>query len=309
MLTVSAMKTDGESCSLPTPVYIELCRDEGVPADSLRLISNIRIEDDLAEIYISDGDEEIFCGVVDEQIYKSYEEERTEIVARSMAALILDNEACPGNFVNPSTRVLFDRYMLPFGIEEFVGEDKALQGKFDVSKGMSCWQVAESFGKSLFGTKPWVQGKKIVFSKREQKEEIVFSNLGDGIPFTGFEQRKLRCKLISKIRAKTGTSREYDTVVVNHEAVNSGVVRERYLNASDLSGEYLSTAFGAVKKSVQSFCVLSLKCPVQVVNSLGAQAKVETEHGNYENYTVKSLRYVLGDSGEYTRVTLCRKEN
>ncbi len=309
MLTLSALSADGKNCSLPTPVYIELCRDEGVPADSLRLIVGSRIEDELSEIYISDEGEEIFCGVVDEQIFISYETERTEIVARSMAALLLDNEAYPANFVNPGTRVLFDRYMLPYGIEGFVGADKSLQGKFDVLKGMSCWQVAESFGKSLFGTTPWVKGKKIVFSKREQGAQVVFSNFGEGIPFTGFEHKKLRCKLLSKIRAKTGTSREYDTVVSNPEAVNCGVVRERYLNASQFSGEYLSTAFDAINKSVQNSCVLSLKCPVQMVNSLGAQAKVETAHGDYENFRVKSLRYVLGDSGEYTRVTLCRKEN
>ncbi len=309
MLKLTALCASGERCSLPTPEYIELCRDEDAPADSLRVTFAQNIKEELAEIYITDGDEEIFCGVVDEQTFISYEGEQTEIVARSMAAVLLDNEAYPQNFVNPCAQVLFERYMMPYGIEGFVGEDKSLQGKFDVLKGMSCWQVAEVFGKGTFGAKPSVEGKKIVFSKNHGKEQVVFSNHGQGIPFTRFEHSKLRCKLLSKVRAKTQTSGGYDTVVTNSAAVSSGVVRERYLNASLLSGDTLSKAFHAIEKSLQNSQVITLKCPAQIANLLSAEAKVESAYGVYENFRVTSLRYVLSDSGEYTRVTLCRKEN
>ncbi len=309
MLTISALCSDGEMHSLPSAVYVELCRDEDVPADSLRLIFSQRIEEELAEIYIADDGEEIFCGVVDEQIFIAYEAERTEITARSMAAVLLDNEACPHNFVNPCTAVLFERYMAPWGIEDFLGEDKAFQGKFDVAKGISCWQVAEAFGKRVYGKKPVMRSRKIVFSEDREREQVVFSNQGNGIPFEGLEHSRLRCKLLSKVRAKTENSGEYDTVVANPEAVSKGIKRERYLDVSTLSGDTLSKAFEAVERSLHSSEVVTLRCPVQLAALLSAQARILSSYGEYENYRVSSLRYVMSDSGEYTRVTLCRKEN
>ncbi|MBQ4569591.1 MAG: hypothetical protein IJA62_06030 [Ruminococcus sp.] len=309
MLTIAALSADGETLSLPSAVYIELCRDEEVPADSLRIIFPQRIEQELAELCLSYDGEEIFCGVVDEQIFIAYEAEKTEVIARSMAALLLDNEACPHNFVNPCTEVVFERYMAPCGIEGFVGEDVAFQGKFDVVKGSSCWQVAEAFGKKVYGKKPRVRSRKLVFSEPEERALAVFSNLGDGIPFERLEHSRLRCKLISTVRAKTQTAGQYDTAVANPEAIAKGIRRERYLDASDLSGDTLSKAFEAVKSAQQSSEVLTLRCSVQLAPLLGAQARVISSHGEYENYRVSSLRYVMSDGKEYTRVTLCRKES
>ncbi len=309
MLTISALCADGERLSLPTAVYIELCRDEDVPADSLRIVFPQRIEEELAEIYITDDGDEIFCGPVDEQTFLSYNTEKTEVVARSMAAVLLDNEACPHNFVNLCTAVLFDRYIAPCGMADFVGKDRVLKGKFDVTNGTSCWQVAEAFGKRVFGKKPVIQGKTMVFSDSGEKARIFFSNEGEGIPFTGFEHSKLRCKLISKVRAKTEDFGTYTTVVENPAAVNSAVMRERYLDASSLSGETLSKAFEAVRRSLQSFEVITLKCPAQLAGILGAEARIKGNYGIYEDLRVRSLRYVMDNSTEYTRVTLCRKEN
>lgn len=309
MLTFFALNAKGERCSLPAPLSFEISEDSNAPADSLVGMFPDEIKDDLAEIYITDGRNEVFSGIVDEQIVSFGESVRTRVYARSMAALLLDNEAKPRNLFCPSARVIFALYIGPLGFESFLGDDRCVQGNFDVAKGMSCWQVAEKFGMKVFGRVPRVKGRSIVFEKEDDLPEIVFSDTGEGIAFTSVEHNRLRCRIISKVKAKTDTSADYSVEISNSEAVSGGVIRERYINASAFSKTPLSKAYEILKNSTRNCQKITLVCPACITNVLGKDAKVICSGNLYEGYFVKSVRYSFSAGTEKTRITLCRKES
>ncbi len=66
--------------------------------------------------------EVVFFGPVDElQRRFSSEGCMLEIVARSMAALLLENEAIPQTYAYPSLPLLFERHGKPYGFTEWEG--------------------------------------------------------------------------------------------------------------------------------------------------------------------------------------------
>lgn len=308
MLTFFALYANGERCALSAPCSFELSQDSLVPADSLYAVFPCEIADELAEIYVTEGKEEIFRGIVDEQIVTFGEEVQTKVIARSMAALLLDNEAKPRNLFCPSAKVIFSLYMEPLGLEKFLGADRCVQGNFDVRKGMSCWQAVENFGIKAFGKAPRIEGATAVFSN-EEGAEVVFSDNGEGIPFTSFAHNRLRCRIISKVRAKTETPGDYRVEITNHQAVNSGIIRERYLDATSLSATPLSKAYEVLENSKRNSQEITLVCPCRVTGVLCLPAKVKCSEKLYEGFFVKSLRYSFSAGTEKTRLTLCRKEN
>lgn len=309
MLTVTAIGAKGETCSLPAPLSLEIAQDRDTPADSLRIVFPEKVSEELAEVTVTDGGKVLFTGIVDEQILTLADSTRTEIIARSMAALLLDNMAVPRNFVNPCTQVLFNLYMKPYGMESYVGENRVLQGSFNVSKGMSCWQVLEAFAKEVYGTSPRVEGRTVNFEKEQNQEDILFSNSVQGVTYSQLEYNRLRCKLISKVRAKTQTEGDYTTVVSSADALSRGIQRERYIDASRLSATPLSKAYEALENGALSSEEITLRCPLCLAGRLSAKGTVRTDTETLEGFYVKALRYTLSNSKEVTRVTLRRKEN
>ncbi len=310
MLTFEGINTKGERLSLPHPLSALLCRDTGTPADSLTAVFPCALADEIREIFVYKDSEEIFRGIADEQITSSGDDVKTKLVCRSMAALLIDNEAYSCTFRDVSASLVFNRYAKPLGFSHFTGEDRTLRGEFKVSKGESCWQVIENFCKNAFGTFPSVEGSVLnMQGLKATGEELMLSDKGMGTPYTSFEHSRLRHKLISRVRVKLSLGGEYSSFVVDKEAESSGVLRERYLNADELSGKTLAQADRLIESGKLKSEKLIISVPLCMTDVLGTGACVYDSTGEYKGFYVTGIRYSLSNDGESTKLTLMRKEN
>ena len=308
MLRCFLEDSQGTRHSLSTLKKLKLSCSEGVPAHSLRVVTDNLDDRVFTKVHLLEDDECVLSAMVDEQVLSVGENSRTELICRSTAALLLDNEARAANFVNPCTELIFKTYAQPFGFKEYIGEDVCLPGDFSVGNGVSCYQVLGEFAKGAYGKSIDVVGDKVCFEAEEEKDKLCFSNDSQGLPFADFTYSKFPCRRLSKIYVKTWSQGDYDTVVADEEAVDMGIVRERYIDATEVSDKSLADAHSAISDAVKSAEEISLATPARFMNILGAQASVRVGEKLYERFEVKSFVYTLNGEKEETRLTLCRKE-
>ena len=147
MLKYILTDTSGIVTGLSEPVSMNLVSSSDAPADSLRI--TFALSGDIPVVYsvrVQNGGDTVFFGYADEQ---------TETVcgsgvlltvkARSLAAVLLDNEACPQVYCLPTMEMLFQRHFRPLGFEGYTGGDRVCRGDLVISKGMSEWQVLSRF--------------------------------------------------------------------------------------------------------------------------------------------------------------------
>ena len=313
MLTFECVTAKGERLSLTSPSKVTICRDMGVPADSMDVTFPFAVDEEINTLRVLRGSEEIFLGIADEQIVVSDGGSvRTRFVCRSMAALLVDNEAYPSVFNDISASLVFDKFAKPLGFEKMIGEDRTLRGLFCVPKGTSCWQVVENFCKAVWGKVPFTEGMSVVMNRTDDMEGfVVFSDKYDenSVRYTAFEHNRLRCKLVSCVRVKFNMSEGYTALVEDKEAIVSGALRERFLNADVLSGKSLSDADRLIDNGRLRSEKITLMVPLCATEVLGKSAVVDdSTFGVYEGFYVEGVRYTFDDKGEKTRLTLGRKE-
>lgn len=215
---------DGSQMLLGRADYAELKREENVPADLLKLRFPLSVPwPELARICAYREDRLIFSGVVDEQNTRLAENGlQTELVCRSTAALLLDNEAEPAMLENPSWRVMVRRYAEPLGFTAAGGEAPAIKGSFAVLKGESCWAALARYAERFLGGRLGVaEENRLVYQKTYQTAVL------KGI--LSARQIYRPCKQISCVRVQDGTG-AYASVYRNPKAT---VSRERFFSRED----------------------------------------------------------------------------
>ncbi len=309
MVTVIGTKTDGSAYVLPTPLSLAICREEDTPADSLEVAFPSLVSEELTDITVTRDGECIFEGVVDEQHLCISNGTTTEIISRSKAALLLDNEAQPRTLCDPSAELMFRYYAKPVGFESFWGEDKHLQGEFKVQKGSSCYTALKDFCTKVYGKAPDVKGDTLIFEDNSQKQPLVLSNSAEGIPYTNLRLSTHRYKLISDVLAKTESGGGYSTAIGNSFAKDKRVQRVRYLNATLYSSTPLQDAYTAIASSNEGYATATVMCPICLVDALGKSLSIISEHlKSTDVFSVKEIKYTLSSEGESTRLTLRRRE-
>lgn len=305
MLSIIAYDIEGNRFELPTPVYMTLNRDENVPADDMALtFPFIESLPELDRITAKDGGETVFTGIIDEQMTISGGGGIfTKLVARSMAAVLLDNESKPVNYVNPSGSVIFSRHLAPCGIVACKGDDAVLKGPLNISKGCTHWQAFYSFCINALGKIPRIEADGTAdFSGLERNGEILFSNNG-GVSYSSIKENSRRCLVISRVFVKTSHKGDYDTVVQNGDGINRRIDRVRYLDAS--GAVPVTVADSMINNGRDSSYELVVVCPLRLLNIIGAKATVEDSClGRRENLYVSALSYSLKPGVQATSVTL-----
>lgn len=107
-----------------------------------------------------------------------------EIAARSMAALLLDNEAIPQTYAYPSLPLLFERHGKPYGFTEWEGEPSGFSVPFTITKGMSEWEVLSLFC-SRYLKVPLQGQRKKTGGARGKKGRISSSAVWERDSYTG----------------------------------------------------------------------------------------------------------------------------
>lgn len=310
MLSFVFADINGKETKVENPVSMKVDMEQGVPADSLEATFPLFICDELVSIRVFDESCVVFTGIVDEQLRMSdHNGEYLKVVARSMAATLLDNESVPISYRNPSVSVIESRHTKPFSVSISSDSDDTYFGTQTVLKGSTNWQAVEDFAKNTYGTVPRVNECGELNLKGIQNDKtVVFSNSGDGIAYSSFSENIKRCEEISKVKIKVTNSCGYNSIVENEDAVSRCIQRERYLNAvlTDTPAVY---AENMIKNGRAKSYVVTLCCPGQHLSVFGCDACVRgSVCADIDLLYVSSLRYSLSSGKDTTTVTLKRKE-
>ena len=300
---------------LPNPIKVEINCEMNVPADELNIVfpyaSSIPIfrkiyalPDDCDNFRLAVREKNVlFSGIVDEQVYRA-DADNEEIVfyCRSLAALLLDNECPPTNYVNPSLSIIFQKHIQPFGITVGSFPESIRGGVLNVPKGSSHYAAAEKFCREFLGTVPIIDHKGQFYCSPNTKSELILFDNKDGIPFININVCENRYKRISQIFVSQNNG--YDTSVSDEDAQSQGIVRVRFLNLSDSKTKSLSDADEILQKSrKESFSVI-LNCCGCLIDKIGCYAEVSAPWCRGKKFIVSAVNYKNDYKGEISKVKL-----
>lgn len=295
--------------TLANPIAFSMNMDEDIPADDIS-VSFVGCKDvsNAENIDVYNDDALIFTGIIDEiQRFAGKSEVVTRIVARSLAAALLDNESKPVSYSELSTSVLFMNHIRPYGIEKYIGEERTLFGSLNISKGTTNWQVAQNFCVQVYGSMPRVEPDGRICLNGLQNEKSVLFSVDNGIKYNSIKENTKPCKMITKVYSKLTEDGDYSAVTENPSATGN-VRRERYIDASNPYVP-LTLAESVIKNSARNSYVITLRCFGRLTDLLGAKAEIHDKVlGELKDLYVSSLFYSLSSYGEYTTVTLKRRE-
>lgn len=306
MLRVNFEDLDGNVLKNGELLSVVLNSENDVPADSIAV--TLPYDENIAlnanTIAASIGDNVVFRGVVDEVVSLCDEKQAImKLTARSPAGLLLDNEAEPVTYYCPSAEFVCGKHLKPFGIAAQDADNIPLINYFRIDKGMTHWQVLESFCKIHYGTTPRIDGNGRAFLKgKVRQESLIFGK--NGIDYVSVKESRKRCELISEVRVKTDIFGGYGSKVINNNPECKGICRVRYMNAAADTGG-LKTADKIIENSnKKSYCIMLL-CNGCVADVMGCRAAIYDERlGSIENLVVQKVQYSLGADGEFTALEL-----
>ncbi len=309
MLSIYITDNNGDKRLIDKVISVVLNSELDVPADDITITFpyDRRIIEDSDTITAYSGNKVVFTGKIDEIVNLcSSNQIVTKISARSLAGLLLDNEAEPVTYYCPAADFIFNHHLKQYGINDIDADGSPYVGLLKIDKGMTEWQVLESFCKYKYGTVPRVTGDgRALFRGCIGNQTVVF---GDG----GVDYRSLRenikpCELISEVRVKLDEYGSYSSRVYNENPYSKNIMRVRYVNAASDTIS-LGTADTIISSGNAASYGITLECPGCYVNILGCAAEInDNTLGNITSLVVDKIKYTLGVEGEFTTVTL-RKE-
>ena len=307
MLSVAATDTEGRSLQLPAPLSMTIRMEEDVPADDLYAVFPQVGCGELCAITVYDADKIVFTGIIDEEEHISSSSGRyLRISARSLAALLLDNEAPPCNYDHPSARLLFERHVEDYGIKAGDTDDAVCFGELNITKGMSQWSVISAFSGACYSGSPRVSADGVLYLKGlPSGGEVIFGK--GGVRYTEITDCRRRCEELSRVNVKIEAGGGYGYPVNNDDALRRGIRRERYLNAM-LDTRVFKTAETMLNKSRDKSHYWQLKCPGRLTDILGSAAVIrDNDEVSRDDLYVSAIRYQMNSTGEHTVVKFKRR--
>lgn len=308
MLSLKAIDIYDREITLPIPSYMTVNQDENVPADDIS-VSFTAISDlpEFNKLIVNEDDEIIFYGQVDEQqTLVSNSDVMTRIIARSMASVLLDNESKPVSYYCPSTSIIFSRHLEPFGISSYKGSDVVLRESINVVKGMTNWQALYSFCMRAYGKIPRVEADGTVNLNGIQCDKSIYFSNTDGISYISLKENNKRCNTLSDVWVKLSSGDGYILNVMNEDAKERKIKRERYLDAAGASASP-TVAQTMIRNSTDNSYEIIVASLGRHLNILGASAVIDDPYiGRRDGLYVSNIYYNLTPDGERTTITLKR---
>lgn len=295
----------GTVYSLGVPLSVHISRGAGAPADELVGEFPWSALPPLYRLRVLDGDRLVFFGPVDvlqEKISPKGAFLRVE--GRSLAALLLDNEALPQTYYSPPFSAVFARHAAPYGFMRYRvpgGAEKI--GEFTVTKGMSEWQVLESFCRRAWSTSPALQtGGELTVGGAEESGILWFGDSVRGLTYLSLTRTCREYERISELLARSVRDGRYTVSLTNEQALRDGIRRRRCLSASPAAGARQVLA-NARQKSLEYTLVLPGWPDVQP----GRNAEIgDRLLGRAAGLRVWSVEYGLDAGGMLCTVALRR---
>lgn len=231
---------EGKRYVLPEALSWKLEYACGVPCDSFFVELPWRAGEE--EVYrkavrftAREAGKTVFTGVVDEAEWSlDRKGSRAALSGRSMAALLLDNEARAADYAAATLEDILRDHVAPYGIQ--TGEKAALPAcqNFSVAAGSSEWQVLYDFVRYHGGVPPRFdrEGRLVLVPFSDGREKI----LDDTVPLTAYAGRERRYGVLSSILVRDKKRRGAEEVV-NREFREQGGQARRVLTMSGSPGE------------------------------------------------------------------------
>lgn len=313
MLTFKVTAKDGNEYTPVTVLTAVLDCDLSVPADSLTVTCPYSAPLCRDADYLSayDGDKQVFHGQIDAAVTEKHSAGTVlKLSARSLAAALLDNEAEPVTYFNPTAGLIERRHLKPFGITLADSSDNIpYYDKLIIDKGMSHWQVVQRFCRSRYHSEPRVSGDGRAFLQGvPELGSAVFSDTGGGIRYFALTERRRRYRLLSEIRLKFEQGSSYRSYIKNNNPEAAALTRVRYVNAA-ADKTTLATADKMLENSNRESYAMILRCSGCHADLLGMRASVEDSVlGMVDRLTVEKVRYTVNSGGEQSEITLKKGE-
>lgn len=306
MLKFVVTYCDGQQVVLENVLTVVLNMDIDVPADDLTITIpyNREISENADYIAAFLNGEIIFKGQIDEIVgIKTIDGAITKIAARSPAAFLLDNEAEPLTYINPSAKFIFNKHLKPFGFTDYDADDIPFFGTFKIDKGMTHWQVLRNFCINRYRSEPRITGAgKVFFRGLEKGDTAVFGKNNED--YISIKESKKRFKLITEVMLKLTNFGTYGGCIKNENPECEGQTRVRFVNAQS-DKTTVETADDIIRQSNSDSYSVVLECLGCRLENIGKPAYIDDEmFGRLENLIVRKIRYAVGSSGEKTTVTL-----
>lgn len=226
-----------------------------------------------------------------------------KLCARSAAAVLLDNEAEPLSYRNPTAVLMYYKHLKPFGLTDVEYDLTPILGYMRIDKGMTQWQAVERFCKIRYGSKLRISGSGKVYLKGFKSDKKVKFG-GNGIKYYSIKENKCRHKLISEVKLKVSKTAGYLSTMKNPNPESEYVKRVRYVNAS-AENNTIGTADNIIERGNFDSRYIKLKFKGCVTDILGASAEIEDAvFGKLSGLTVRAISYDFSQNGEFTTVVL-----
>ncbi|UZT82431.1 hypothetical protein [Caproicibacterium sp. BJN0003] len=280
----------GQHWRLPQPVSIQIDWEEDSPAASFKgtfPMGNEKLFGGKIQV-TNDSGKTVFIGMLDE--IRTFLGNSAELFlqARSPIGILLDSEAMPITYPNPSLQILFSACAKPYGFHLSEEENEFMKTPYSVEKGKSEWQALNGFCKKFLGKPLFADGWTLSMERSKCPTLILGDN---GKTILEEIQRQSIYQRVSAVYGKEQNNwklAEEDT-----ETKSMGILRRRF------SVDPQATLQKALKKeeTMQVLCAGAVAAhPLQSV----------WLHGK-SDWVVSAVRYCLNGQGESTRLTL-RKE-
>lgn len=310
---IAYAKTDsGEIYTLKDPLLISIQQEENAPADQL-ILQFARQEDlpELASVILKEDEQVFFTGIIDEQItVYSSNGKIVKLVARSMAALLLDNESEPMEYFHPTDEVMFLKHAKAF-LNSYQGKGKKLSKLIQVKKGASHWSVIEDYCKQNYQTLPRVNEEgELLLCGADTDKTLTFGRLSpsnDVLPYTYLSVTNKRCKPISSVFVRMKHNKGYELEIKNPKLHGKSIVRQRYLNVADTQNINAYHADKMISLSNTQTLEIKLTAPVRINKPLGAQVCLQ-EYMPQKKWRVIKAYYTQTAQGEETQLWLTEAE-
>lgn len=239
-MTAEIVTYEGRTYTLPDLLAWKLEYACGVPCDSFWMELPWQAGEE--EVYrkavklraYQDG-KRVFTGLIDEAEWTLDQKgSRVTLSGRSMAALLLDNEAEAADYATATLEDILRDHVSPYGIQ--VGEKSNIPAcqNFSVTAGSSEWQVVYDFARYHGGIPPRfdVNGR-LLLTPMESGRELL---LDDTVALMELVGREKRYGVLSEVVVRDKRRRMAERVV-NDTFLSQGGQARRLLTMSGTPGE------------------------------------------------------------------------
>lgn len=133
---------------LPAPLEWEIVKSLDSPAHSFEgIFPCVRACGDLRSVEVKIGGRTLFSGRPDEAaVTEDADGRRLKLIARSIGAVLLDNEALPQTYTTGlSLTELFDEHIRPYGFSTLITDFDVFFNQYQILKGTSEWEALSNF--------------------------------------------------------------------------------------------------------------------------------------------------------------------